>query len=195
MSNRFSELTGMQPQIEIESPEAGYQKGMKAVRGIVAEQGQVMSLTLENNAALYHTNKQLKAERRQFTDRIRDLEHQNRKLTEEVAALSTPINRSLHELEELCTKLSAMNESLRAELTANQFPEYDTDARQAALKAMQAQSAELKADPDVPTQEQINARLDRGLTEHEMSDMDKLLQEQAIAAAEDGIPDTMPGLR
>lgn len=207
--SRITDLLGLRPQIEIESPEAGYVKGMKAVRGIVQEQGQVMSAALENNHNLYHSNKQLKNEKRQLADRVHQLEHENHKLTLEVAALSTPVNRSLHELEAICKELSAANETMRRELTAQQFPEYDSDARHAALAQMKAMAVELKHDPDVPSQDEINARLDRGLTCREMTDMEKLLQEQAIAAVDpdaalaaaltgcddEGTPDTMPGLR
>lgn len=147
-------LSGTQPQFEVDSPEQRYTKGVKAMRGIVQEQGAVMSLALENNEALFNRNKVLAKENIELRSTIDGLRLTVAKLEAENAILGTPDRREraylAHELE----GARALIENLTEALKAHMIPELDTDGRKARLEALMKQREEMQLrvieEPDAP---------------------------------------------
>jgi hypothetical protein len=184
-----TELTGMQPQIEIQDPTASAQQALKAVRGVVAEQGQVMSMALENNAALWATNKQLRATNMQLAaltaSQKRELEFLR---TAENQNLAMCIETNKRLVEE-CNLLGRQNVELRRMLTLDLSDvETTSEQRKEWLERIKGQQAELEASGLIPSPEVINS--DEGVQWLEAPALEQVAEERAEDA---GVPDTMPG--
>lgn len=159
MSRHIADLAGLEPAIETISPEEAARREAKAMRGIVREQGQVMSAALENNHSLYHTNKKLRRENEQLKTEVTTLATRCAQLNTELVKLSTPINCTLHELQERNQFLESANKELRTELIKQLHPELESEQRKQALERVKKQQEELKATGLVPTEEEINGPL------------------------------------
>lgn len=155
MTDRDEHLAGIRAQVGGIDPvldqAANYGKGVRALQKVVHEQGQVTSLALQNNFALYHTNKKLVAE--------------NRELRAENASL----NRRFDIVSERCTQL----EKTLANGGGDTFLALYTEARKTLesflhdaispeelakrLKAMEDQRKELQSLPELVTAEELEA--------------------------------------
>lgn len=159
MSRTIADLAGMQPSIEVISPEEASKRAVKAVQGIVREQGQVMSAALENNHALWHTNKRLRREHESMKQQLAALEVRYAALKSERDQLATPTHLSLKQLEVQNQRLVEQNRALMDEMMWQLRPELDEKQRDEALQRVKQQHAELLATGLVPTEEEINGPL------------------------------------
>jgi peptidoglycan hydrolase CwlO-like protein len=145
-----------------------YARGIKAVQGVVREQGQVMAAALDNNRSLWETQKRLRATIETLQGTCQRLEREKNKALAEVARWQDELqvtigryNQTEHgtvvELQEEVRKLTAANKALASALSADLMPELDSDGRKALLQELKAQHAELMASGIVPTEDEINA--------------------------------------
>lgn len=181
----------MQPQIEIQDPTASAQQALKAVRGVVAEQGQVMSMALENNAALWATNKQLRATNMQLAALTAS---QKRELEFLRTAENQNLAMCIHENKRLVDEnnlLGRQNVELRRMLTLDLSDvETTTEQRKEWMARIKAQQAELEASGLIPSPEVINS--DEGVKWLEAPALEQVALERA-SESDAGVPDTMPG--
>jgi hypothetical protein len=143
-----------------------YARGIKAVQGVVREQGQVMAAALDNNRSLWETQKRLKATIDQLTATCHRLEREKNAALAEVARWQDELqatigrhNQTEHgtvvELQEEVRRLTATNQDLVKALTADLQPELDSDQRKALLAEIKKRHAELLASGLVPTEAEI----------------------------------------
>lgn len=144
-----------------------YQRGVKAIKKVVREQGQVMSETLKNNEQLYHQNKDLRAElksaraerdrehmrARQASERVEELEAELEKLR-----MESPDAVELIALRARTEQLQQHNAFLRQTLEAQLYNELDSDQLAAKLQQMRDQAKELAASEYAISEEEFQRR-------------------------------------
>lgn len=154
----IKDLEGMPTQFEAPSTADGYARGIKAVQGIVKEQGQVMAMALDNNQNLWNTNKRLRSELEQAKNAADRATLRANVLQQSLDRLATPDAVELTELRERVRVLEQANTFYRDEMTRQLDPGLDTDQRKAALEALKQQKNDLFATGLVPTDEELEAQ-------------------------------------
>lgn len=129
-----------------------YAKGVIAIQKIVRQQGQVLSLALQNNHTLYHTNKDLVQAKRELEAVEQGLNQQIRTLQGQISALQEHV----HKLEEAGgDKWKPLYLDARKTIEAWLFGEHDVDSLAAQLEALKGQQKELEETPETLSQLEI----------------------------------------
>jgi hypothetical protein len=199
--SRILELEGNRPQLEIESPEANYTRGIKAAQGVVHHQGQVMSAALANNQNLYHSNKRLRTELERVLHELLQLKVVAERQKHQLDAVDLAGSLDKTALLAENAALKAANALMQRELTLSHYSEIGEDDRKAILEGLGAQARELDLSGWKPTFEQIHGATKQevdvqraGLDLHEKHRDAAALERAAIEAApvSAGVPDEMP---
>jgi GTP1/Obg family GTP-binding protein len=129
-----------------------YGRAIRETQGLMRQQGQVMSATLQNNHTLYHTNKKLVAENR-------DLHASNKSLCQANDALHAQNERQREYIQRLessgSDKFKPLYEDARKTLLSFLHDALSPDQLRERLKAMDEQRKELEALPEVVTRREL----------------------------------------
>jgi hypothetical protein len=153
----FRDLSGLPPQFEVRSEAEKWQGAFKAAQGAVREQGQVVSLALDNNRSLWETNKKLREERLQFLATCQRLEHERNELLAKLNGIPQDIKERA-ELQLKNDELVKVNAILREELVRWLQPELNSEQLRERMEALKTQKDELQATGLVPTEEEVARR-------------------------------------
>lgn len=183
MSDKGPRLAGMGPQFEAPSADDNLRRVSNTLRQTVRDQGQVMSLTLSNNALLWEERKGLKQHIKEQASTIAQLQSALTAARKELEALNTPEHRSLHELRQLNEQLSMQVDGLKKALQLHLVEAIDAGELKERLRGLEDQRKELAAAGVQPTELMI--------------EQDKRARAAAarIAAVEldEEVPPTLPG--
>lgn len=132
---------------------ADYGRGVKAVQQVMRSQGEVMSAALSNNHQLYHDNKKL-------TARCREIDGQNRGLLRTIELKDQRIEQLSQYVANLETeggdRYRVLYEQTKRLLESYLYDRLDSEQLSEKLEQMKTQAAELAANPDKATPEEIN---------------------------------------
>jgi hypothetical protein len=138
-------LAGLGPQFEAPSADDNLRRVANTLRSTVRQQGEVMSLTLSNNALLWEERGQMQ---RLIAELRSDLGQATRDLLAarvELDKLGTPELRSLQELRQENEALAASVVGLKKALQLHLVDAIGPEELKKRLVAMEAQGKELKA--------------------------------------------------
>lgn len=154
-------LAGIDPVLD---RAADYGRGMKAVQGIVHNQGQVMSEALKNSAMLWEERKVLKAQNNELKAGNESLRRINEQLVQRNAELEKTIAESGGD------RYRALYEAARRTLEQNLHDLLSPEQLRDKLDELKRQQAELIADgvplPTTPSREAVDEHaIEHGLTD------------------------------
>lgn len=129
-----------------------YARGVLAVQRVVRQQGQVLSLALQNNHVLYHTNKSLVTAKR-------ELEAVERTLNGTIESLRGQLEAQARHIERLEAsggdKWRLLYEDAKRTIDSWVGDNLDFEGLKAAQKRLAEQAGDLRALPETLTPEQI----------------------------------------
>lgn len=148
MSEREDALAGLRAQAggidPILDERERYAAGIRGMRAVVSEQGQVMSATLANNQQLWNERKQLIARTGEAEAAARGFERRAKKAEAELAELRATVDKlGGADLALKCSLLEQQNAGLKAALDQMLHRELDADGRKAAIAQLAAQQKEI----------------------------------------------------
>jgi hypothetical protein len=128
------------------------------VQEVVKEQGQVMSLTLQNNELLYHTNKKLNRELAEAQGAAEQAKHEARKAKEALEVEKKRFTDYVSKVEEAGgDRFKALYLNARQVLSSYLFDTLTPDQLKERLAEMAEQAKEIEAMPNKITPEELQA--------------------------------------
>lgn len=155
MTDRDSQLAGLRASVGGIDPvldqAENYGRGIRAMRAIVHEQGQVMSATLSNNHLLYHTNKKLVAENRELKSELESLQRRFDILSDRATRMEQTLALGGGD------SFLALYTEARRTLEAYLHDAISPSELRKKLEEMDAQRKELQGLPELVTEEELVA--------------------------------------